>query len=160
MKPWRPYWKTLERCIDVLLENVSDPPWGEVEKINTWISGLNYDALCFCDMEITLFVHAHDTRTEHLPKNSLMGGGLIDWQMVLRMMCALSFCKGEILKRKEFDWSQPPEAVWKYLLVELWRANGRHWAIRRMGHDYQADATRSAVIRLLEATRPGVAARN
>ncbi|HEY1122252.1 MAG TPA: hypothetical protein VGE67_11660 [Haloferula sp.] len=160
MKPWRPYWKTLDRGLDILLKNLATPPWEETWKVGTWISRLNFDELSNCDMEILYFINALETRTEFLPQGSVIGGHECDWQMVLRLMCARSFCRGDILKRKEFDWSEQTPAVWKQLLVDLWRENGRYWAARWLGTDHEAEIQRNAWAALIRYADPRVSPMN
>ena len=125
MKPRRPYLKNLERIEALLLRDAGPTPFGTYEKCSEWISRLCFLELTECDGVFRLL--AEKPRSEPF---SIFSGESIRWQMILRIECAITFCRGRLWKRAEFDWSKPESAVYAWLLIELWYRDAMYWASR------------------------------
>ncbi|MGH7959876.1 MAG: hypothetical protein ACREH8_23070 [Opitutaceae bacterium] len=73
------------------------------------------------------------------------------WQLLLRAECGLALCKDRVFDRKKFDWSQPPEKVYRHLLIDLWRSDAIYWALHQFGTS-QGDAIRATESRIGQAS--------
>lgn len=133
MKPWRPYWKHLEEIRDFLLEDVGPRPFRRFSSVSSWIGRLPFTQLVGCDLIFRVMIDGlkYGRRLPH----QVFEGDDIRWQMIMRVTCGLSFCQGEFGKRKVFDWTQPPEAIYKWLLIELWYLEAMRWAHVSFGSD-------------------------
>lgn len=131
MKPWTPYWKTLEKQILTAANYLPPPPFDYPTGIAEWISKLTFLDLMRCDF---LCASHGDTMVLDLTLKSLCAedSGLA-WQWVLRLHYGVDFCRGNIGKRKDYDWSQPAETVYRFLLIDLWRSDAIYWANRKAG---------------------------
>jgi hypothetical protein len=139
MKPWRPYWKALERLMDELLRTAEPPPFSHTDKIGEWIENLKFTELSLCDDECRqLSDDLPDGPIEEY--HSVFSGTDIHWQMILRCECALDFCRGRVEKRGEFDWSQESKVIYRWLLVEFWRRSAPYWASKLFGSNRRRTA--------------------
>jgi hypothetical protein len=94
--------------------------------------------------------------------HQIFAGTAIRWQMILRVECGLSFCRGRLLKRKDFDWDQPREAVYRWLLIDLWYRDAMFWASRSFGGGPQKKTLIANDIRshLWQLTQPNMISSN
>jgi glutathione S-transferase len=104
--------------------------WG---KISYWVADLNFINLAAGDTDARNIVQ-YLTEGESGKPHILFGGNDHRWQLILRCSCALDFCQGHVEKRQTFDWSQPPQKVYEWLLIEFWRQGALHWAHKRFGY--------------------------
>lgn len=143
MKPWRPYLKRIEHLMDVLLRGAEPRPFSGNGEIAGWIDKLPFVeiVLCndLCDSLAATLKHG-DISEKYQPYQPLFGGANIRWQAILRCGCALDFCAGRIEKRKDFDWNQDPEIIYRYLLVELWGRSALHWSRKAFSPPMNAGA--------------------
>jgi hypothetical protein len=128
VRPWKIYVKILEGALDEMRKHVGPAPFTE-QTIATWMADLKFIPLASCDGDCKLAAEYLPQGLEHL----MLRLGNANWQMILRFQCALDFCRGRVLKRKEFDWSQEPEKIYHWLLVMLWHENAFHWAAVMFG---------------------------
>lgn len=59
---------------------------------------------------------------------------------MLRCQCAHAICMGRVENRPDFDWTKPPEEVYRLLLIEYWRTTALRWAKKKFGMDGYAEA--------------------
>ena len=133
MKPWRPYWKNLEKIENTLLEKANPTPFGNFVYAFEWIGKLPYTELVMCDDFVEAIIEGITLRNEFSDHNGLDPD--MEWQLILRIDMGLSFCKGRHFKRKEFDWNQSPLKVYNWLLKGIWYRDAMYWASREFGSD-------------------------
>jgi hypothetical protein len=131
VKPWRQYWKELEWVRQELSREVIDSPFKHDNEICDWILNLRYVDLRACDSTCKSVI-GQIIRQHRNDKIFLAIEG-VRWQLIVRCEFALDFCRGRVLKRSEFDWSKNSEAIYKFLLIELWYQDAVYWANRRFG---------------------------
>jgi len=136
MKPWRPYWKHLENIKDLLLADAGVTPFKSLTDTPDWIGGLPFTELVSCDHIFRAMIDNldHEEEGECMPLQ-FFSGNSIRWQMILRVECALTFCKGHLWKRKEYDWFQTGEQIYSWLLIGLWYEDAIFWASRTFGSE-------------------------
>jgi hypothetical protein len=147
MKPWRPYWKQLERMIDGLATITHPAPFRTLSAAGEWIGQLTFRELQLADDLIRSWALMPETIRDPVPHGAT-AEAVLYWQMVLRADCGMTFCRGELWKRSEFDWTQPPEKVFHWLLIELWRRDAPFWASRQFGSTPSISPALSRVIGL------------
>ena len=97
--------------------------------VHEWIGSLTFVELYCgdCDaFDIALTYHRYPKMGFH----STFGDNKHFTQLALRFECGLDFCKGRVGKRKEFDWTQGVENIYRFLLIDYWRNNALYWSHR------------------------------
>jgi hypothetical protein len=133
MKPWKPYLNGLNQIMDRLLHDAGPRPFAKMDRATGWIQSLKFVDMSLCDNEcrwISEELIAHGDCSNY---HSIFNSDSIRWQAILRCGMALDFCRGRVGKRRQFDWSQKPEAIYKWLLVDYWRRDALYWANRKYG---------------------------
>ena len=103
------------------------PPYGALENIHGWIRAVKFVDLLTGDSDVNILVRYL------VAENVIKYQPIFDdddhlYQMAMRCACALDFCQGRVENRKKFDWTQPPEHIYTFLLIEFWRRTAMHWA--------------------------------
>lgn len=157
MKPWRPYWKHLDEIKGALLKDAGPTPFGVFSDSSSWIGKLPFTELTYCDEIIHGMIRNLKYGLGRIQDQSF-GSEATLWQMILRVECGLSFVRGDLWKRKDFDWSQPQEAVYKWLLIELWYCDAMRWASHTFGSNALVKARLAQDIRsdLWQISKPKI----
>lgn len=122
MKPWRPYWKCIERCIDELETNSEFSGIGDSETVSDWIQNLTYAELWDGDLCVGELIRwLEDPSEKHRRFFFPIESAKLPYQLYLRCIMALDFCRGNHPGRKHLNWEKPNLQVYRSLLVELWR---------------------------------------
>lgn len=141
MKPWRPYWKQFERVLDELVKGVAPTPFGEFINACQWISKLPFDEVSHCDFILRHWIEDLDNKPDSLPF-LMFDTPSLRWQLILRLECGLTFCRGDVGNRKEYNWDQNPALVYRWLLIDYWHLEAIYWAKRTYG---SSDSRRSKI---------------
>lgn len=126
-RPWKPYRKALEHALVLLAKELPPPPFESNICIGDWVASLTFTQLVAGDRECESLVPCI-CRGDVSSFRCLCSDDEIQWQLVLRLECALSFCRGNVEDRSTFDWQQPKDAVCRWLLIDFWRTTALHWA--------------------------------
>ena len=144
MKPWHPYRKALNTLRNELLNDAGPAPFS-LKTLNQWMSNLRFPDVANTDFHC--FGIARDLADEIPLPSMKRHHNNTRWQLILRCQCALDFCRGLVEKRKDFDWDQNSEAVFKYLLFELWHQSAFHWCHVMYGSSQRSASPRSRLPR-------------
>ena len=145
MKPWRPYWKALDCVKSELSRHVEPPPFSDLRQMEICVQNLNFCDLAMCDSDC---VELLDVLTsKNIASHSFFEirkaiGEKTNWQLILRFECALDFCRGNVGTRKDFNWNQTEKAIYRWLLIDLWRENALHWLCKVYGSPMVKDRMR------------------
>jgi len=158
MKPWRPYWNRLNRIMDALVVEAGPPPFRFPDESGDWIKMLPYYQLSLCDTDFRVWIEHDLGRAEVVPRQ-LFEGAEMRWQMILRVDCAIAFCRGTCWQRKDYDWNQPEEVVYRWLLIDLWHRDALYWAGKQYGRwatrrIKAKNPIRGDLLRLFQNTQP------
>lgn len=138
-KPWTPYAKSLEAACNVLAEGLAPAPFGTMTKAGAWIGARTFIEIISTDFEARALI---DKLLQGTPERfrQVLGGDGIRWELMLRCQCANAICMGRVENRREFDWTKPPEEVYRLLLIEYWRTTALRWAKKEFGMAGYAEA--------------------
>lgn len=138
-KPWTPFAKGLEAACKLLMEGMPVMPFPTLADADVWIAGRKFIEIISADLEARSLIRAL-TADRLRDYRQVMSDGGIRWELQLRCQCAHSFCMGRVEKRCDFDWRQPPEDIYRILLIEFWRTTALRWAKKEFGIARYAEA--------------------
>lgn len=127
-KPWKPYWKLLDAVLESLVAIA--PPSPIQGPVSEWIRGLRFEDSFCVDEALRFWLCSKNPGPNFNDYTTLNPSANVQWETILRFCCALDFIKGRWGKRKEFDFSRPPNEVLTDLLSTLWREDAFHWCSR------------------------------
>lgn len=143
MKPWRPFWLGLERAIERIHDNKGfdiDPSI----PLSEWIQELNFLQLAVANDECRCIATWLCEEKNEFAMS--FAGEDHRFQLYLRCLRGLDFCRGRVGKRKEFDWEIEPIEIYKKLLTDDWMSGALHWIARC--HPAEIDETKRTLRQL------------
>lgn len=129
MKQWTPYWKGLERAIKCIHNNKAFEVDTQIPLLE-WIKDLKFLQISAANRD-SLNI-ASWLAVKSISEELFLGFGGEDhrFQLYLRCLRALDFCRGRVEKRKEFNWDRNAEGIYRELLIDDWMGGALHWVTR------------------------------
>lgn len=129
MNPWHSYWGPLDKMAKALRRTAGPMPFPGTSNAMLFVKTLAFTDMMLSDHECRQMWE--EILQAGKPPEMSIFPQQVQWQSILRCEFACDFCLGQWGRRRNFDWTQKPEAIYRSLLIDMWRSDALFWASRR-----------------------------